>query len=243
MSEPQAGTGGTEPPRASPAVPAAPGRIADPVRDTRWSRLLVQVNAVVWTLLLPTGALSLAFPDWPQLQVAILVVWFVAAVFGNLAGSLGLAHAHGRLGGSGLTVIAGALIQFLAIVGPAALAGYVLLLEAYRQIEDSGPALAVAAIVAAVLYPIGQVVTAVSLRTLSRRLAIWYGAAPALFLGYGAAAVIASVSEYDLSDNVWGVILGVVAVGGAIGFFVAMPVIWFRLAVQLRRRAHALAAR
>ena len=236
MREPQPATGGTEPARGAIPAPAPSGRVADPVGETRWSRLLVQLNAVLWALLLPAGLLLVAFVA-PVFPLAVVVGWPVAAVFGNLVGSLGLAHAHGRLGGSGVTVVAGALIQFLGIVGPGSYLLYVGFLVAYHQIADPAPAIAAASVVAGVLYLTGQLVTAVSLRTLSRRLAIWYGAAPALLLVYAALAVVATVSGYEPSVSV-----GVVVTVTAIGFFVAMSVIWFRLAVHLRRRAQALLA-
>ena len=226
------------------------GQRGDAAAETTVSRGLVWANAVLWCLLVPTtvllGVLTDPFKGRPQLQGGIFVAWLVFTALLNLLGSLGLARALQRIGGAGGLLAVGALIQFGAVVVTGILLGCSLVLEAYRQIGSDG-ALALllfAGGVGVAGYLVGQFLVARALRTLSRRLAVCYAVAPLMFTAYGATALFSlTVPDGEVvTDQPVGMVLAVLSLLMAVVYFVGMPVLWFRFAVHLGRRARGTAA-
>jgi hypothetical protein len=228
-----------------PAVPTArrPQGAADrdPEAAIRWPRRLVITNAVLWSLFLPAVAVTAALATWlfggspsPWAFTPFLVYAVVAAGV-NVAGCVALGVAHRRLGGAAVPVVVGAVIQFAAVTAGAALGGYHIFLEAFDR-PEADTAFITAIAVCALLYLPGQVITATGLRTLSRRLAVGYGLAPLLLVGYAAMFVLMALGLEPYESQPLTIVF-VVILALAFGFFVTMPVIWFRLAAHLRRRA------
>jgi hypothetical protein len=213
---------------------------------TRLSRGLVWANAVAWALLLPaTAVLGIGIEQLsgqPQLQGAGYLIALVVAAVVNVVGALGLAHTSHLLRGPGRATAIAALVQFGAVAGACAAIGYSLFLEAYGQIgpDESELIFVVAISVAVPLYIAGHVALGLSLRPLSRRLGNLYAAAPLLFTAYGAALITSLFYDWnqEMQDPLHVTMMAVAGVL-ALVFFVAIPVLWFRLGVVLGRQTRA----